>query len=53
MFHKADIAIRHAEERLGKAYDRRWNLVGLADASVRWGSSQLSGIRQESLPFIS
>jgi len=53
MFHKADIARRRAEERLGKAYDRLRNLAGLADVSVTWDSSLVSGIRQESLPLIS
>ena len=53
MFHKADIASRRAEQRPGKAYDRLWNLAELADASVRWDSSLVSGIRQESLPLIS
>ena len=53
MFHKADIASRRAEERLGKAYDSLQNLAGLADVSVTWDSSLVSGIRQESLPLIS
>jgi hypothetical protein len=45
MFHKADIASRRAEEQPGKAYDRLRSLAGLADVSVTWDSSLVSGIR--------